>query len=107
LRVVVRAGARLVDPPRVARVRPPEPALLHRRLLRLRGHRGLTAVLRLDDDRGAVLAVDRERAVAVVDPEGVVAADVAGGTGGAVAAGRRRFTVRIARLEIRFLQAAH
>src|SRR5690606_7920671 len=99
--------ARLVDPPRIAGVRPPEPAHLHRRLLRLRRQRGLTAVLRLDDDRGAVLAFDRERTVAVVDPERVVAADVAGGTGGAVAADRRRFAVRIARREVRFLQLAH
>ena len=47
------------------------------------------AVGRIDDDRRAPLAVDDDRRVAAVDPEVVVAADVARGARRAVAADRR------------------
>jgi hypothetical protein len=54
------------------------------------------AVGRIDDDRGAVLAVDFVVGVAGVDPEVVVAADVAGGAGRSVAADRWRLALWIA-----------
>ena len=62
------------------------------------GERRHAAVGRVDDERAAVFAVDDRHAIAGVDPEVVVAADVAGRAGRAVAALGRGRAVRIARL---------
>ena len=83
--VLLRVGGR----PRECGRREPLP--------RLRRHRGDAAVRRIDNHRHALLPVDGEVLGAVVDPEVVVAADVARRAGRPVAAGRRRCAIAAAR----------
>ena len=69
----------------------------HVALLRLRQRRRHLAVRRIDNQRGPELTVDAVVGVSRIDPEVVVAADVARGAGRSVAANRRRLTVAVAR----------
>ena len=98
LHVVVGAGlVSLVDPPGGALVLAPEAReQLAHALLSEGGHGRELTVLGIDDDRGAVLAVDRHGAGAAIDPEGVVATDVAGGARRAVATLGWRLAIGIA-----------
>ena len=66
-------------------------------LHRFRERRRNLAIRRVDDHRGPVLAVDLVVGVARIDPEVVVAADIAGRAGRTVAADRRRLSVAVAR----------
>ena len=79
LDVVVGAGAvAFVQPPGGAVVAHESGHVLAKRLGGLGGHRRATPVGRIGQDGAPVLAVDLEAAVTRVDPEPVVAADVAG-----------------------------
>ena len=70
-------------PPRGAVVRAPEPGGARQLAAsRRRRHRRHAAVGRIDEDRGRELAVDGEGLGAAIDPEPVVAADVAGARSG-------------------------
>jgi hypothetical protein len=64
----------------------------------LGGQRGNVAIRRIDDQRAAALAIDDGHAFAGIEPEIVIAADVAGGARRTVASLRRRGAIRIARL---------
>ena len=100
--VVVRAGSLLVDPPRGAIVAVGNdrmPAEQRRQcLLPLRRHRWELTVVRIDDDRGRELGVDAEGFGAGIDPEAVVAADVAPRAGRPVSALGRCQPIGVARL---------
>ena len=79
LRAVVGAGLEVgVEPPRRSIVRRGAASRARApRFIASARHRRHAAVLRVGDDRGPELAVDREHVVARVDPEVVVAADAA------------------------------
>ena len=87
-------GARRVEavlePPGGAGVGPEEARAFGRPRLRRGGQRRTAPVRRVGDDGRPPFAVDPEHAGAPIDPEGVVAADVAGRATRTVAADRRR-----------------
>jgi hypothetical protein len=65
---------------------------------RFRRQRGNAAIGRIDDERAAALAIDDRDALTRIEPEIVVAADIARGARRSVAALRRSGAIRIARL---------
>ena len=94
-RIVVRARPVVLHPPRGAVVLVRVFAEAQGAApLRLRRHGRNAAVRRVDDDGRAVLAVDLEVLLARINPEAVVAADVARCAAGAVAPSGRRFPIR-------------
>ena len=105
LRIVVRAG-RAFEPGIGALLLRRRSACSAAAALRCRAaarQRRHAAVRRIDDDRRALLAVDGDVLVPLIDPEIVVAADVARRAGRSVAANRRRGAVAVARPRARVL----
>ncbi len=95
LRMVVGTGAAFLEPPGGPRIFLEAPPTLRcARFAELR-HLGQAAILRDCNDGGAEFAVDGKRLIAVVDPERVVPANVAGSARRTITAFRRCFAVGI------------
>jgi hypothetical protein len=76
-------------------------------LLTLRGHFREPAIRRIDDDGRAVLSVQHDGPLTRIHPEGVIAANVPRRAARAVAAGRRRTSIRVAHLVLRRPERSH